>query len=206
MKGNNQIDFNVIEKEMDELWEMYKRCKSHHSYREDNVIGLKCIEPGEYYSNRNKFSICYDNPITQEDKKENNKISNWINENFIVRLCSILDCYQICSNRQKIDHKINNWQDINFIRQLRNIFCHTTESNFDKKYQKIIKKIGEYLKLSKNDFGLSIDKVIEPLFNGCKEYIKILKNQKLSFPSPFFNFILKIKYLWQKFLDKKVNI
>lgn len=126
--------------------------------------------------------------ITLNDIKTNNSITLWINQNFVVRLCSLLDSYNIWGNNRIIDKSFRGSEAINLIRALRQNFAHGSGKFNDEKkeHKKIYERIITYCSLSQSDieywkkyhpfdFPLSIDKVIQPLFDGCKEYLNALK-------------------------------
>ena len=114
--------------------------------------------------------------------KRNNEIGHWINQNVIVRLYSIMEYYGLVSNNIKIDQLLPGWEELDILRRLRQIFSHKSgkydpNNNMEKKLkQKIIShfnmSISDY-----NDFPLNIDEVIDPIFSGCKNYVRSKLNK-----------------------------
>ncbi|MFH2036568.1 MAG: hypothetical protein ABIJ45_09215 [Candidatus Zixiibacteriota bacterium] len=165
-----------ILKNLDEIMSLYIHERSHFPYIKASVIGGKIYSTAPFYMiNGEKLRFNFPNGLTAQLRDKINETGHWINQNFIVRLCASLDYYGFY---EKIDKSINGWEAIDILRRLRQRFAHKTGqyNPTSKDDRKLLSKMNDHLNLNLDisrlqDFPLSIDTVIEPLFKKCKEYV-----------------------------------
>lgn len=158
--------------------------RSLFPYMGKKMIGQSMFCTPSFYSTLG-FDICFNfnRVLNIEDIDEINSIGNWINQNYIIRICSILESYKIIPQEGKgtINQTIEGWTEIDLIRRLRNNFAHSSgkcNSN-DCEQKKLYEMLVSHFNLKLEEgtdnptmFPLSIDTVLEPLTMGCKKYIK----------------------------------
>lgn len=164
--------------EMDILWQNFVNCRAHFPYVPNEMIGQVAATTAPYYIKQG-FHITFNfgEPLTEDIIKKINAIGHWINQNFIVRLCALLESNHILSNEIPIDFDLDGSDDVDLVRRLRNYFAHSSGKYNSSKseHRKTLEKMGTHLNVDiKNriDFPLSIGTVIEPLFKGCKKYVE----------------------------------
>lgn len=94
-------------------------------------------------------------------------------------LYAFLNSYRFVGDKSsaiEIDVNSAGGKEVDFVRRLRNIFAHGT-GNYDptnRKHGKLRKELIEYFGEPETsvDFPLTINTVIEGLFNGCASYIR----------------------------------
>lgn len=166
--------------EMEILKINFTNCRAYFPSMTDEHIGASSLVTAPYYI-RQGFNITFqfNSPLTKEDIQKNNDIAHWINQNFIICLCALLESYHILSAKRSIDQKIDGCREVDLVRRLRNKFAHSSgrynsKSNDDKK---LMNSLTSYLKLkidvdNVQEIPVSIDSVIDPLFDGCKRYVE----------------------------------
>ncbi len=167
--------------EIDRQKNILDRLKAFFSYMEEGVIGSSGVRCGEYYRSKGlDVFLQFSRPITKEDVIKNNEISRWLNESFIIRLFALIESQKIYS---KIDMNMEGSDEIDILRRLRRILAHSlgkyhsNNSDQRKLVNRIITHMGLKIK-EPVEFPLDIDKVIDPLIEGCKKYIKAKLLQK----------------------------
>ena len=163
---------------MDTLWTSFVNCRAHFPYVSDEVVGATSIRTAPYYSARGfDVWLCFPKALTKKNVRDFNGIGHWINQNFIVRLCALLEWHKVLVSGQEIDSTLAGGKHVWLVRQLRNVFAHTAGrcNRRKREHKKILKTMGTMLGVdtrSATDFPLGINEVLKPLFNGCKEYVK----------------------------------
>jgi hypothetical protein len=211
---------NELLRKMDEIMEIFRKTKAHIGFQNNNSIGSPATSTAPIYQNDgfkhvsiylkssendfkfyqlknddNKFiaiSLNDLHKINEEDIRINNKITLLINQNFIVRLYSLMESHHVCSEKISIDNTLEGSEDLDLLRRLRNVFAHSSgcfdpdndEHNimFDRLItfcEWEIVDVDNWKKYYPNEFPLSIEKVCIPLFNRCKKYILELQNKLL---------------------------
>lgn len=176
-------------KNLDILNENLINCRAYFPYMSQHNTGAIEIITAPYYGNRGfNIKFQFDQPLNEAHIAKNNEIAAWINQNFIIRLYALLDSY---SATNKIDKSVDGWKDVDLVRRLRNVFVHKNGrydpgNARDRKLAEELKKhlgVREILN-NGNEFGLSIDTGIGPLFKGCKKYVKGLILRQVEPLSP----------------------
>ena len=149
-----------------------------------SLIGESIFRTAPYYSNKG-FDVHFNfgRKLLQEDIERIISIGHWVNQNYIIRICSLLEANKIIpkENDSKIDQAIDGWEEVDLVRRLRNQFAHSSgryNSN-DTEEKKLYERIVTHFKVSlakdsseATEFPIPIDVVPEPLTEGCKKYIK----------------------------------
>ena len=167
-----------ILKTIDIMWEYHIKVRSHFPYARKEHIGTRIIESAPYYTSQG-FQIKYDfgKELEENDIDQINKLSNWLNQNVLIRLYALMNYFGYVGKTISIDHTIKGSKELDLLRRLRNHFAHT-EGNYnptDEEQINLVDEIVSHFGLIKNKFDhfpISIDQVIEPIFNGCKTYVK----------------------------------
>lgn len=167
--------------EIENLKSYYYALRSFFPYMNNKLINQSEITTGLFYSMKGfQVSFKFTPPLNEKSIIQMNHIGHYINQNFIVRLYAMLESYKMTPETEQ-EYKIVN--AVNIIRRLRNIFAHTSgkyePTDMEYKQKETMSMLVAYCpKLVQkdpekyNDWPLAIDEVIEPLFNGCIEYIK----------------------------------
>lgn len=170
--------------------------KDYISFMNWEIIGHNKTGPAPLYNFESPlpgYLKCWDNNLTHEDIELNNKVTLLINQNFLVRLRSLFDYYDVMSDRydppnnnyKGLCQSIPEWEDMWILRCLRNKYSHgpgsfnISEDKDIELYEIIVYKYGVDRELWEeyypNEFPLSIEKVLIPMFNNCYQYVKALK-------------------------------
>ena len=172
----NKNDINEIINEIDQIWKFHLNVRSHFPYARNEDIGKRTIESSSYYD-LHGFSIKYDygKNLEKKDIIYLNSLSNWINQNALIRLYALMNYCSFVSDTIKIDQSIDGWKELDLLRRLRNHFAHTDGrlNNIDKDQNELANEIIAYFNLDKNTYDhipITINKVIKPIFDGCRKY------------------------------------
>ena len=123
------------------------------------------------------ITFVFSEGVSAEGIDRINEIGHWISQNFVVRLCALLESFSVLSNKISIDFNLDGANHVNIVRRLRHNFAHSSGRFHpnDSDHQKTMKLMQDYLGISIENLSawpLAIDTVLEPLFEGCKEYAK----------------------------------
>ena len=168
-------EFEQINKEMDILWTNLNQNRGYFPCVDDSSVGVKILLTPPYYRNQGINIVhTFEEPLSVEIKDEMLRIGHWINQNFIIRLCALIESYQLISNSIEIDFTLDGAEQLNIVRRLRNRFAHSSGRYNPKKQDlKTMKLMGKHLGISiegRTDWPLAIDTVLERLLEGCKLY------------------------------------
>jgi len=91
-----------------------------------------------------------------------------------------MNYYKFVNENTIIDKSKPGWKELDILRRLRNKFSHTDGklSMEDQEQIKLVDEIKNHFGLIESSFDhypIPIDEVIEPIFNGCKLYVKSRK-------------------------------
>jgi hypothetical protein len=159
-----------IEKEICLLEQMFHQTRSNYPYIDEHYIGKTPIL--RFNVGNNIVYINYERPITKEFRDLNNKIAHFHNQNFIIRLFSVLNNYQIFQNL-----KISDSPELYVLKLLKNIYCHSS-GTYDKEnidHRNLMKRMIKTFNLEDklyDDFPISIDTVINQIIKASINYIK----------------------------------
>ena len=149
-----------------------------------NMIGVTHCATAPFYQNRG-FDIIFSfaEPLTTQRIDEINEIGHWINQNYVVRLCALLESYNVISRGRSINTQLDGHNEVDILRRLRNEFAHTSGwyDPTDPEEKRLREKIIEHFSLKADNhpetdgkFPIPIDKVLVPLTEGCKRYVRAL--------------------------------
>ena len=179
----NKMDLiQLIEEQFNHLL----KTRAFFPYLNENMIGKNQFSTAPFYKEKlgTDIKFIFDRKLDQTDIDEINSIAHWINQNYIIRLYSILEQNRICGKSVIIDQNVDGWEDVDLLIRLRNKFAHSSgkynsRNNVSKSlYKKLVEryKLKDVKSLEEaNEFPLSIDTVLEPLTEGCKKYISSRK-------------------------------
>jgi len=127
----------------------------------------------------NEFWVTYnfDKPMNGETISELNRISEYENQNFIVRLYALLEYEGLF--KDGINDSLNGYKHVKFLKELRNQFAHKPGkfNPQNKNSKKLRLELFKFYKISPDDslpdqVPLPKDKMIHPMVNGVKDYVK----------------------------------
>jgi hypothetical protein len=176
MKSKN---LNELLEKIDSLHKTYIATRGIIQYINEDKIGKSELKWG---SNINSewvdIQFNFKQQISIEIRNELNRISESINQNFIIRLHSLLDYEGIKNGKSLIDKSIEGFEMIEIIHFLRKQFAHR-HGNFDlndidsiKTRERLFKDFNiEHYESLPNQFPLDKNRVILPIVNGTKKYV-----------------------------------
>lgn len=167
-----------INKDIDQIWQYHLNVRSHFPFARKEHIGKQIIESSPFYAIHG-YVIKYDygKELKNDDIVRINKLSNWLNQNALIRLYALMNYYDFVGKNIKIDQSKNGWKELDLLRRLRNLFSHTDGSynSEDIEQSTLVAELKSYFNLEQDTFDhfpISIDSVIEPIFEGCKAYVR----------------------------------
>ncbi|HBI71707.1 MAG TPA: hypothetical protein DDY59_00765 [Lachnospiraceae bacterium] len=180
-------DLPEVLKEIYILFEKFMKSRGYFPYMGMNMIGERKFQTATIYRKWIDTNITFivDKPLTREDVETNNEIGGLLNQNIIIRLCALLEEYDILKYQEEVDHTINDHEAAYLAKQLRNRYAHSLgkPDSQNRDHKALFRRLNNYLK-PLNPFQIddaeyfpnSIDTVIIPLFKGCYKYAEgILK-------------------------------
>jgi hypothetical protein len=166
---------------VDELYQIHNTTRGILQYVKDSSIGLNELKwRSKIPSNSFEIKYSFNCPITQQSVLELNSISEYMNQNFILRLHSLLEYEGILGAKTNINTKIEGFKMLQFIHFLRKEFAHKTGKyyNDSKDSTKLRNELFAYFKIDSseslpNQFPLDKNRVIKPIVEGVKKYIEL---------------------------------
>jgi hypothetical protein len=162
---------------IDQIWQYHLNVRSHFPFARKEHLGKQIIESSPYYANHG-YIIKYDygKELENDDIVRINKLSNWLNQNVLIRLYALMNYNDFVGEKIKIDKSRNGWKELDLLRRLRNLFAHTDGSynSEDEEQSILVEELKSHFSLEQDTFDhfpISIDSVIEPIFEGCKAYV-----------------------------------
>jgi len=171
-------DKNELLEAIDILWKNFNNCRAYFPYMPKEAKGVKEARTAPYYIHQGfDIKFLFSEGITEEGVEKINEVGHWINQNAIIRLCAVLESFHIMSNTIGINFDLDGAEQINIARRLRNCFAHSSGryKADDNEHRKTLNLMKDKLGISidgRTDWPLSIDTVIQPLFEGCIKYVK----------------------------------
>jgi hypothetical protein len=161
---------DVIVKEICQLEQLFQETRSNYPHIDEQYIGKTPIL--RFTVGNNVVYINYEKPITKEFRDLNNKIAHFHNQNFIVRLFSVLNHYQIFKNL-----KISDSPELYVLKRLGKIYCNSS-GNYDKDnidHRNLMRRMIKTFNLEDkiyDYFPISIDTVINQIIKASINYAK----------------------------------
>jgi hypothetical protein len=164
------------------LWRDFNNCKAHFPYVPLEAKGAKRVRTAPFYIAQGfDVEFMFNKGISEEGIKRINQIGHWLNQNFVIRLCAVLESFGVIAGstqttvHRRIDFGLEGAEHVNIVRRLRNCFAHSS-GRYDPKdpeHQKTLKLISHTLGIPVDgltDWPISIDTVLKPLYDGCIKY------------------------------------
>lgn len=171
-------DIEALEKSLDLLWENYTNCRAHFPRVTKESVGAKEVRTAPYYIRQGfHITFVFSEGLSPDDVDKINEIGHWISQNFIVRLCALLESFKVFSEEIQIDFGLDWAHYVNIARRLRNCFAHSSGRLHpeDNKHRKTIELMRDHIGISIDNcstWPLAIETVLEPLLEGCRRYAK----------------------------------
>ena len=166
-------------KKIDQQIQLLLRSRSVFPYTGPNMVNQSTVRTAPFYRAYSfDVQLQFGIPLSLDNIRKLNELGHWINQNFIVRLHSLLESHGL-SGSSSIRKGLPGNEEIDILRRLRDVFSHSDEryhaekSKHKKLYDRIIKHFG----LDHNDhpeqdkmFPIPIDKVLLPIAESCKKH------------------------------------
>lgn len=174
---------NELLEYIDNLWKKFNNCRAHFPYiPKEAKWKMEARTAPCYIQQGFDIKFVFTKEISEEEIKRINEVGHWINQNAIIHLCAILESFHVISDTITINFELGGAEQLNITRRLRNCFAHSSgKYKADKSYHcKTLILMKEKLGISIEgctDWPLSIDTVIQPLFEGCIKYVKEMEKK-----------------------------
>jgi hypothetical protein len=165
---------------MDSCWSTFAEARQYFPYIDPKLIN---VGPFEIAINVTGIThpviLSFPQGITAAERDKHQTVANWLNQNLVVRLYSILDHCGIVGDNTPINQSLPGWKAVDLVRRLRNVFGHTQGiyNSGDASHVKLVTEICTYAGQqipNPTSFPLSIDTILTPLLRDCKEYVHAL--------------------------------
>jgi hypothetical protein len=165
-------DIETLLEGLDLLWQNYTNCRAHFPYVTKDSVGAKAVQTAPYYIKQGfDITFVFSEGLCPEE------IDHWIRQNFIIRLCALLESFSVLSKQISIDFSLDGAEHVNIVRRLRHCFAYSSGRFYveDDEHRKAIELMRDHLGISMENgttWPLAIDTVLEPLLQGCRRYAK----------------------------------
>lgn len=160
---------------LDTVWQRTIECRAHFPHFTAESVGAQDFTPPGYYEALGVSVILrFDRPLAAADVARLNAMGRWLNESTLVRLLAILRAYEVVGDNQQIDQQLPGWRHVDLLRRLRNVIVKEGGQYKAEKpeHRKLMASLtGQYGVAPDGEaFPLPIDRLIEPMFKGCRQY------------------------------------
>ena len=101
-------DLRDLLEALDILWKDFNNCRAYFPYVQEDAVGATTAQTAPYYIAQGfNISFVFNEGLSMESILKINQIGHWINQNFVIRLCALLESYYILEfhkNFKKIDY------------------------------------------------------------------------------------------------------
>lgn len=167
---------------LQENWRKLMQLRSAFPYGRKRHVGQTVIESPGYYSSRGfQVKIEFANPLTENDVQLLTDLGYWVNQNFIIRCCAILEAGGVLTKdkNRPINFTLPGAEDLNILRKLRNRFAHTAafnpKSDGDRDLYGMVMnryKFSVTVQQPTDRIPLPIDQVLEPMLGAVMKYVQ----------------------------------
>lgn len=160
----------------------------------EDMVGETEFSTAPFYQNLGfKFAFKFEDPLTPEIITEISQIGLWVNQNFIIRLCALLEYYGIIpqNGKEKIKLHLEGGEEVDLLRRLRNVLVHTNGryNPNDQKEKQLYEALVQRFSLNFDNsttakqYPVPIDKLLLPIAECCKHYISASERYNSDSPS-----------------------
>ena len=155
----------------------------------ESAVGHGSFSTAPYYQQEGiHINFRFAEPVTLDQVHAINSIGHWINQNFAIRLCALLEYHGVIPTQGhgRLNENLPGFQDVNIVRRLRNVLVHTsgryntTDEVERRLYETMVTHYGVegVNSATATEFPLSIDTVLVPMARGCQEYALAWENEQ----------------------------
>jgi len=164
--------------------ELLKRCRATFPHILPTMVGQTEFQTAPYYlAQGHSIWFRFEPALDAATAQVIHETGHWINQNFVVRLCAVLEAHHIIGKEIENKPDLDGFIEVSLTRRLRNIFAHGSGRCDPAKadHLKLKNKIVERFALNAADcpegwFPLPIDKVLAKLATGCEKYVRMVGN------------------------------
>ena len=166
------------------LREDLERLKARFPYMDRSSIGLCEVGTAPRYRARgHDVRFVFSRPLSAEDVATNNRITQWLNECFVVRLHAVLESSGVVHSKRPLDESLPGHAEVRLVRKLRNAIGHGSaeynerdprDRGLWRELQRVCHLNDVELPAAGGKLPLPIDRVIDPLVEGCISYTRAL--------------------------------
>lgn len=165
---------NVLE-EVDFLHSLLLESRAVFPTLGDDLIGKRAFLTAPYYQRRGFHAqIQLTEPISAAFIRRHRQLGRWINENALIRLYGVLHYHRLFTT---LNRNLPGYREMDLLRRLRNVFTKTP-LNYqpdDPENVRLRHAVIGHFNLQdadvQDEIPIPINRVIEPLIAGCKQYI-----------------------------------
>lgn len=164
--------------EIDEFRSYHIKVRARFPKIDESQIGQTVIQVPEFFQKSGiNDELRFNSAITEESRRKNNDIGHFINQNFVLRLYSILNYYEFLGEGVSLNKESPGFSEVDIVRRLRNIYAHSLgryneEDHGHRRLRDVLFSRFNVDAREYQEFPLNINRVLTPLISGCKEYIK----------------------------------
>lgn len=182
------LKFQVQEviQNIDEQWNYLLYTRSLIPHTKGCKAGVTKIQTAPYYKSKGyEATIIFSKNLNKQELEKINYIGHWVNQGFVIRLIAYLEYCRVYTPKESkekitIDQEIVDWKKVDIARRLRNYFAHgrvhyKPQNDAHKKtYDTLVDIFGlnpAHYPEKDDLFPIPIDEVLQPMVEGCKNYI-----------------------------------
>ena len=166
--------------ELDHLNGLLLECRAVFPTMDVDMIGQREFSTAPYYQRRGyRAQIRLEQPISADFIARQRQLGRWINENALIRLYGILNYRGLFKELKKA---LPGYLEMDVLRRIRNVLTKTSLDYRpdDAENRRLREAVIRHFDLGERDIQeqipIPINKVVDPIFEGCRKYILAFEN------------------------------
>jgi len=162
--------------------ECLTRSRATFPHISDAMVGESEFPTAPYYFTQgHSVTFRFQPPLDLDTARSIHETGQWINQNFVVRLCAVLDSHKVTGQQIENRKHLPGYAELRLARRLRNLFAHASGrcDPDNPEHQKLRSELIEHFGLRPEEcpegwFPLPIEAVLSKLAQGCVDYVEAL--------------------------------
>ncbi len=180
---STQVEREVLSA-IDRLREQLVGLRAFTPRLDKSLVGHSDYQSAGFYAERgHHVAFVFAEPLTDDDIDRLNANGQFINQSYLVLLCSVLEFHHVLRHKEPVDGSLDGNEHVKLLRDLRNVIAHRI-GQYDpenQEHKKLFLRLHGLYRLkpqveqqAADAFPLPIDEVLLPMTDGCRAYAQAL--------------------------------
>lgn len=187
-RGAGPVDVDKTCEAIRDQLDLLQRSRVALPHFDEAAVGGRVFKSAPSFAARG-LAVQFEFPkgLTESQRRKFHEIGHWINQNFVLRLYSVLESGKVVGRYIDIDHSLTGSEHVDTVRLLRNVFSHGTGRYNSKRseHRELRARLLKSFQLDADEypeswFPLPVEGVLMKLGKGCELYVRALGKKLAS--------------------------